>query len=193
LGTIKEGGFHMALQQLAHAITFGSVLTLFSLGLSLTWGTLDVLNLAHGSLFVFAGFLAFEITLHVHMAFILPVVCCMIATGIVAMLLELVAVRHIRLRLASKRQAELSMLLASIGASGVIDTIVSTKTGLASSFRSAVPASDGAFAQPGGQWDGAENRSLRRQVTPLVRGTHRRSTVAAVPRPRDAYICSPFT
>jgi len=52
----------MALEQLINALVFGSVLTLFSLGLSLAWGTLGVLNLAHGSLFVFAGYLAYVLT-----------------------------------------------------------------------------------------------------------------------------------
>ncbi len=118
----------MALQQLVNAIVFGSVLTLFALGLSLAWGTLDVLNLAHGSLFVFAGFLAYEFSSHVHMAFVFLVLSCMIATGLAAAVMELVAFRHVRLRFASKRQAEMSMMVASIGFSTMLDTIVGNQT-----------------------------------------------------------------
>jgi branched-chain amino acid transport system permease protein len=118
----------VALQQLVNAIVFGSVLTLFALGLSLAWGTLDVLNLAHGSLFVFAGFLAYEFSSHVHMAFVFLVLSCMIATGLAAAVMELVAFRHVRLRFASKRQAEMSMMVASIGFSTMLDTIVGNQT-----------------------------------------------------------------
>lgn len=118
----------MALQQLVNAIVFGSVLTLFALGLSLAWGTLDVLNLAHGSLFVFAGFLAYEFSSHVHMAFVFLVLSCMVATGLVAAFMELVAFRHVRLRFPTKRQAEMSMLVASVGFSTMLDTIVANQT-----------------------------------------------------------------
>jgi branched-chain amino acid transport system permease protein len=118
----------VALQQLVNALVFGSVLTLFALGLSLAWGTLDVLNLAHGSLFVFAGFLAYEFSSHVHMAFVFLVISCMVATGIVAALMEAFAFRHVRLRFPSKRQAEMSMMVASIGFSTMIDTIIANQT-----------------------------------------------------------------
>jgi branched-chain amino acid transport system permease protein len=113
---------------LVNAITFGSVLTLFALGLSLAWGTLDVLNLAHGSLFVFSGFLAYEFSSNVHMAFVFLVISCMIATGLVAAVMELVAFRRVRLRSPTKRQAEMSMMVASIGFATILDTIVSNKT-----------------------------------------------------------------
>jgi branched-chain amino acid transport system permease protein len=138
----------VALQQLVNAIVFGSVLTLFALGLSLAWGTLDVLNLAHGSLFVFAGFLAYEFSSHVHMAFVFLVISCMVATGLVAALMELVAFRHVRLRFPTKRQAEMSMLVASIGFSTMLDTIVANQTS-DSSFGPAASAYKVSYAKIG--------------------------------------------
>lgn len=118
----------MALQQLINALVYGSVLTLFSLGLSLAWGTLDVLNLAHGSLFVFAGFLTYELTTHTSMPFVLVLLISMIGAGLASAAMELAAFRHIRNRFRIKRQAELSFLVASIGASTILDTIVSNKS-----------------------------------------------------------------
>lgn len=118
----------MALQQLINALVYGSVLTLFSLGLSLAWGTLDVLNLAHGSLFVLAGFLTYELTTHTSIPFVLVLLISMIGAGVVSAAMELVAFRHIRNRFRIKRQAELSFLVASIGASTILDTIVSNKS-----------------------------------------------------------------
>lgn len=118
----------MVLQQLINAVVFGSVLTLFSLGLSLAWGTLDVLNLAHGSLFVFAGFLAFELTSHTQIPFALVLVISMIGAGLASTAMEVLAFRYVRSRFRVKRQAELSFLVASIGASTIIETVVSNKT-----------------------------------------------------------------
>jgi branched-chain amino acid transport system permease protein len=115
-------------QQLINAIVYGSVLTLFALGLSLAWGTLDVLNLAHGAVFVFAGFLTYELAKHGTFSFVPTLILAMIGAGLVTLALELVAFRHIRTRFVSRRQAELSMLVASIGAATIINQVVSNET-----------------------------------------------------------------
>jgi branched-chain amino acid transport system permease protein len=115
-------------QQLLNAVVLGSVLTLFTLGLSLAWGTLDVLNLAHGALFVFAGYLAYELTKSTSMSFVPIVLLSMAGAGTAAVVMELVAFRWIRTRFTVKRQAELSMLVASIGASIVLNQYVANKT-----------------------------------------------------------------
>lgn len=116
------------LQNLVDALVFGSVLTLFALGLSLAWGTLDVLNLAHGALFVLAGFFAYELTSHTSIPFVLVIVISMLGAGLASTMMELTAFRHVRSRFRAKRQAELSFLVASIGASTIIETIVSNQT-----------------------------------------------------------------
>ena len=116
-------------QQLINAIVYGSVLTLFALGLSLAWGTLDVLNLAHGATFVFAGFLAYELGKDGTFSFVPTIILSMIGAGLVTVVLELVAFRHIRTRFSSKRQAELSMLVASVGAATILNQIISNETG----------------------------------------------------------------
>lgn len=115
-------------QQLVNAIVLGSVLTLFALGLSLAWGTLDVLNLAHGALFVFAGYLAYELTKSTSLSFVPILVIAMAGSGIAAVAMELVAFRRIRTSFPNKRQAELSMLVASIGASILLNQYVANKT-----------------------------------------------------------------
>lgn len=116
------------LQQLINAIVFGSVLTLFSLGLSLAWGTLDVLNLAHGAVFVFAGFITYELTKDSTMSFVPTLIVASLAAGAVTLALELLAFRRIRLHFPARRQAELSMLVVSVGAATVIGEVVSHQT-----------------------------------------------------------------
>jgi len=116
------------LQQLVNAIVFGSILTLFSLGLSLAWGTLDVLNLAHGAVFVFAGFLTYELTKDGTLSFVPTLIISMIGAGAVTVALELIAFRRIRNNFRVKRQAELSTLVASIGAATIINQFISNET-----------------------------------------------------------------
>lgn len=116
------------LQQLINAIVFGSVLTLFALGLSLAWGTLDVLNLAHGAVFIFAGYLTYELTRQGTLGFVPALIVSMIGAGAVTVAMEVLAFRRIRTRFSNKRQAELSMLVASIGAAIIIDQVVSNET-----------------------------------------------------------------
>ena len=63
----------MDLQQVINAVTLGSVFALFALGLSLAWGSLDVLNLAHGGFFVAGAWAAYEITSRVQAPFLVVV------------------------------------------------------------------------------------------------------------------------
>lgn len=118
----------MVLQQAINAIMLGSIFALFALGLSLAWGTLDVLNLAHGAMFVFGGFVAFELTrLGADMPFVVLVLAGMASAGIAAVALERVAFGPIRRRFTNKRQAELSMLAVTIGAGIMLDQIVNLR------------------------------------------------------------------
>ena len=47
------------MQELLTAVSLGSVYLLFALGMSLTWGTIDILNFSHGSIFMFSTFMAY--------------------------------------------------------------------------------------------------------------------------------------
>ena len=49
------------LQNLVNAIALGSIYLLFALGMSLAWGTIGILNFAHGSIFMFSAFTAYLI------------------------------------------------------------------------------------------------------------------------------------
>lgn len=114
--------------QLVNALVLGSILLLFSLGLSLAWGALDVLNLAHGALFIFGGYLGYRIGESADWPFPFVVVVCMIGAGLAAVLIEVVAFGPIRARFPNKRQAELAALVASLGASILLSQLVSNWT-----------------------------------------------------------------
>lgn len=118
----------MLLQQLVNAVLLGSIFALFALGLSLAWGTLDVLNLAHGALFVLAGFVAYKLAA-LDLPFVVLVAAGMVAAGLLAVVMELVAFGPVRRRFPNKRQAELSMLAVTVGAGVIIDEAIRRATG----------------------------------------------------------------
>ena len=47
------------LQQLVDAVVLASIYVLFSLGMSLAWGILGILNLAHGAILMFSALVSY--------------------------------------------------------------------------------------------------------------------------------------
>jgi branched-chain amino acid transport system permease protein len=114
-------------QQILNSLILGSILLLFSLGLSLAWGTLDVLNLAHGSIFVFGGYTAYQLGESTSLPLLPVAVLAIVGSGTVAAVMELIAFGPIRSRMANRRQAELSVLVASLGASIVLNQAIANQ------------------------------------------------------------------
>jgi branched-chain amino acid transport system permease protein len=78
--------------QLFNGLVSGALLALISAGLTIVYGTLGVLNLAHGALFMlggYAGFVAYQYTGN----FIIAVVVGTLFVGIVGVIIERVIVR----------------------------------------------------------------------------------------------------
>jgi len=115
-------------QQILNALVLGSVLTLFSLGLSLAWGSLDVLNMAHGALFVFGAFAAHKLVEGSGLPFLVGGLAAILGAGLLAMVMELTVLRRIRTTFPSRRQRELSTLVATVGLGTVIDEVVRDST-----------------------------------------------------------------
>ena len=79
--------------QLFNGLAAGTLLALISSGLTIIYGTLGVLNLAHGAMFMlggYAGYVAFEAT----GSFALAVAAGAVFLVVVGGLLELVVIRH---------------------------------------------------------------------------------------------------
>jgi branched-chain amino acid transport system permease protein len=78
--------------QLFNGLVSGALLALISAGLTIVYGTLGVLNLAHGALFMlggYAGFVAYQAT----GSFILAVIVGTLFVGLVGLVLERLIVR----------------------------------------------------------------------------------------------------
>jgi branched-chain amino acid transport system permease protein len=96
-------------------ISLGSIYLLFALGLSLTWGTIDILNFAHGAIFMFATFTAYLVLGSVQLP-LLAVVLIGIAVGaVLSLVIQVLAFEQILKRARTKRSAEMQILIGGIG------------------------------------------------------------------------------
>ena len=79
--------------QMFNGLVLGALLALISSGLTIIYGTLGVLNLAHGAMFMmggYAGFFAFQAT----GSYLAAVVCGALFVMIVGVVIERVIIRH---------------------------------------------------------------------------------------------------
>ena len=79
--------------QLFNGLALGALLALISSGLTIIYGTLGVLNLAHGAMFMlggYAGYVAYEAS----GSFIVAVIAGTLFLGVVGVLMERLVIRH---------------------------------------------------------------------------------------------------
>jgi branched-chain amino acid transport system permease protein len=115
-------------QQIINGAVLCSVYVLFSLGLTLSWGALDVLNLAHGAVMMFGAFIAYVITAHLELPLAVLFIIGIGVSGLSTLLLDVVVFRQIRSRVVDKRQGELLTLIAGVGAAAIPVTIAQAYT-----------------------------------------------------------------
>jgi branched-chain amino acid transport system permease protein len=84
-------------EQLLNGLQFGLMLFLIAAGLTLVFGILDILNVAHGSLYMAGAYVAAQ-TMQVTGSFVASVVMAAAVTGLVGLMLELVLVRKLVVR-----------------------------------------------------------------------------------------------
>ena len=81
------------ISQLFNGLVLGALLALISSGLTIIYGTLGVLNLAHGAMFMlggYAGWMAYTYT----NSFIVAVICGALFVMVVGIVIERVIIRH---------------------------------------------------------------------------------------------------
>jgi branched-chain amino acid transport system permease protein len=84
-------------EQLLNGLQFGLMLFLIAAGLTLVFGILDILNVAHGSLYMAGAYVAAQ-TMQVTQSFVAAVVVAAVVTGLVGLVLEWVLIRKLVIR-----------------------------------------------------------------------------------------------
>jgi branched-chain amino acid transport system permease protein len=111
-----------------NAIVLASIYCLFSLGLTLSWGTVKVLNLAHGAVFMFSAFVAFEVASRWEVPLVVLFAVAMLSAGALTLLVEVLVFSQIRKRIVEERQAELLMVVGSVGMATILLTVAQVET-----------------------------------------------------------------
>ena len=84
-------------EQLLNGLQFGLMLFLIAAGLTLVFGIMDIMNLAHGSLYMAGAYIA-ALVMQASGSFILAVLLAALVTGGVALVLEVVLIRRLAVR-----------------------------------------------------------------------------------------------
>lgn len=107
-------------QQLINGLILGAVYALFAVGLSLVWGILKILNMAHAAIFTSGAIAAFFLLRWLPLPLYLLIPTVMLFTGILAAAVDYVAFRPVRLQQRNPDDAELATLVTSLGAAAVL-------------------------------------------------------------------------
>jgi branched-chain amino acid transport system permease protein len=105
------------LEQLLNGLGYGFMLFLLAAGLTLVFGIMDMLNLAHGALFMVGGYVAAMIHAHTG-SFVGAVIAAVAVTALLALLLETTLIRRLY------KRDHLSQVLATFGLILIADDAV---------------------------------------------------------------------
>ncbi|MDP4089898.1 MAG: branched-chain amino acid ABC transporter permease [Bacillota bacterium] len=84
------------IQQLINGISVGSIYALIALGYTMIYGIINLINFAHGDVFMMGAFAAFVVTTTFHMGFIPALLIGMAFCAILGVVIEKVAYKPIR-------------------------------------------------------------------------------------------------
>src|SRR3990170_4127733 len=102
------------MQQVINGLMLGSMYSLVAIGYTLVFGLLNLLNFAHGDVFMFGGFIALFVLLALKLPIWLAFLGAMVGCGVVGIILELVCFRPV------KKEFHLAPALGTLGFSLVL-------------------------------------------------------------------------
>jgi branched-chain amino acid transport system permease protein len=83
-------------QQIVNGLWQGGALALFALGYTLVFGSLDIVNLAHGATYMWGAYIGLIVVTRLGLPFWAALPLAMIAAGLLAVLLDLLAFKPLR-------------------------------------------------------------------------------------------------
>jgi branched-chain amino acid transport system permease protein len=116
------------LQELINAVALGSIYLLFALGMSLAWGTIGILNFAHGAIFMFSAFTGYLVVREIKLPMIAVVLIGVLVGAVMSVAIQVLAFQPILRRAKDHRTAEMQILIGGIGVASVILAIAQEVT-----------------------------------------------------------------
>ena len=99
------------LQQLVNGITLGGVYALIAVGYTMVYGVIQLINFAHGEVYMLGGFLAYTFVAVVGMPFLPAFILTLLICALLGVILDFVAYRPLR------KAPRLAALITAIGMS----------------------------------------------------------------------------
>ncbi|WP_288762002.1 branched-chain amino acid ABC transporter permease [uncultured Lacticaseibacillus sp.] len=87
---------HTIMQQLINGISLGSIYALLALGYTMVYGTIKLLNFAHGDVYMLGAFWGYFVINYWHFNFIFALISTMAITALVGVIIEFLAYRPLR-------------------------------------------------------------------------------------------------
>jgi branched-chain amino acid transport system permease protein len=107
----------IVLQQIINGLVAGSIYALTALGLTMIFGIMDIINFAHGEIYMLGAFLTFYFCTSLGIPYLLAMGLAMIAIAIIGIVIEKVTFKPLR------NTPLLNTLLASLGLSIFIQNL----------------------------------------------------------------------
>lgn len=117
------------LQDLINALSLGSIYLLFALGMSLVWGTIGILNFAHGAIFMFAAFASYIIVEQVRLPMLALIVIGALVGAALSVAVQVLAFQPILQRAKDLRSGEMQILIGGIGVAAIPLAVAEEETG----------------------------------------------------------------
>ena len=106
-------------QDLLNATTLASIYVLFALGMSLVWGTIGILNFAHGSIFMFSAFIAYLVVQQIPLGMPAVIVIAMASGALIAVAMQYLVFQPIMKKAKNPHAGELQLVIGGIGLSAI--------------------------------------------------------------------------
>jgi branched-chain amino acid transport system permease protein len=145
----------MFAQQFANAVSLGGVYALFALGFTLIFGVLNVVNLAHGAMFMLGAYTALQAVLLLDAPLLVAILAAVVVTAAAGWLLD----RLIFAPLRARQAPHLAPMIATIG---LAISLNSTVQGIFGAENLRFPAHG--LATDGLQWAGVQITWLELQI-----------------------------
>ncbi|KOA18110.1 high-affinity branched-chain amino acid transport system permease protein LivH [Clostridium homopropionicum DSM 5847] len=84
------------LQQLVNGLSLGSIYALIALGYTMVYGIINLINFAHGDIYMLGAYIGFAVTTSLHLGFFPALIIAMVACAIIGIIIEKVAYKPIR-------------------------------------------------------------------------------------------------
>jgi len=107
----------MFIQQLVNGLTLGGVYALIAVGYTMVYGIIELINFAHGEIYMLGAFLAFSFVTMFNVPFPLAILLSISCCALFGVILEFIAYRPLR------KAPRLAALITAIGASLFLQNI----------------------------------------------------------------------